>query len=283
MKNFGNKIKYPSFITCKELAQRWRYDNIALREKLKVTPHLKFVTQEGWHWDDSYIKGLERDCHNYNIELEVDKIDRSGYGVFVDKSYLDSPFLMSSNINKFTDIFVASNFTKEETEKLGLADIDKTLSNSIYDMPCTPDVVYTYLNSIGYDFDGQRICIVGRGNVGEPLSRDLIKHSDATVTVCNSRTRDIYDIFKESDLIITATDVVNMFNMKGIHVPIIDVGLGVGKDGKLHGNVIEDTIEDDVDFCATGINTIGLLTREELIERVLEFYKIMKFYEIHYE
>ena len=41
MKNFGNKIKYPSFVTCKDLAQRWRYDNIVLREKLNVTPHLK--------------------------------------------------------------------------------------------------------------------------------------------------------------------------------------------------------------------------------------------------
>lgn len=273
MKNFGNKIKYPDFKTCKELALRWRYDNISRREELEVTPHLKFVSQEGWHWDDSYIKGLERDCHDYNIELEVKKIPKLDYGVMLDKSYLESPFVMSSNIYRFTDIFVPTNFTGDEKERLYWADVDKSLSDSVYDMPCTPQGVWHYLNCIGYEFDGQRICIVGRGNVGEPLSRNLIKYSDATVTVCNSRTRDIYDIFKESDLIITATDVVNMFNMKGIHVPIIDVGLGVGKDGKLHGNVIEDTIENDVDFCATGINTIGLLTREELIERVLEFYE----------
>ena len=273
MKNFGNKIKYPSFVTCKDLAQRWRYDNIVLREKLKTTPHLKFVTQEGWHWDDSYIKGLEKDCRDYNIEFEIEKVGRLDYGVFINRSYLESPFLMSSNINKFTGIWMPPDFTKEEEERLAWTDIDRVLSDSVYDMPCTPQVVWTYLNIIGYDLDGKRVCIVGRGNVGEPLSRSLIKHSDATVTVCNSRTRDIYDIFKESDLIITATDVVNMFNMKGIHVPILDVGLGVGKDGKLHGNVIEDTIEDDVDFCATGINTFGLLTREELIERVLEFYE----------
>ena len=273
MKNFGNKIKYPSFITCKDLAQRWRYDNIVLREKLNVTPHLRFVTQEGWHWDDSYIKGLEKDCRDYNIEFEVEKVGRLDYGAFINRSYLESPFLMSSNINKFTGIWMPPDFKKEEEERLAWTDIDRVLSDSVYDMPCTPQVVWTYLNIIGYDLDGKRVCIVGRGNVGEPLSRNLIKHTDATVTVCNSRTRDIYDIFKESDLIITATDVVNMFNMKGVHVPILDVGLGVGKDGKLHGNVIEDTIEDDVDFCATGINTFGLLTREELIERVLEFYE----------
>ena len=53
---------------------------------------------------------------------------------------------MSSNINKFTGIWMPPDFKKEEEERLAWTDIDRVLSDSVYDMPCTPQVVWTYLN-----------------------------------------------------------------------------------------------------------------------------------------
>lgn len=259
MKNFANKFAYPNFITCAEFAQELREKNEQIRNSLKDNLKLTFFSGDK-NWDASYIKGLQKDCNYYNIDLTIEEGFHPGIIPVCSSPFLISSKIKNPQINHFIDTYADG-------------DLDNVLGLARDKMTCTATAAYNYLKANNFYFLGKRICIIGRGdNVGYSLAKYLIKYESATVTVCNSHTPFIYDIIDQSDLIITAIDKINYFDMTGVWSPIIDIGLGLGEDGKLHGNVIENTICDNIDFCATGVNTIGLLTREELINRVLNYY-----------
>ena len=82
----------------------------------------------------------------------------------------------------------------------------------------------------------------------------------------------LYEKLNNADLVILAIDKTNQFNWRGLSTPVLDVGVGMGSDGKLHGAVDENTIDNCIDFCATGTRTFGLITREILIGRVIDYY-----------
>ena len=258
MKNFGNYNKYPNFITCKEYVNQLKQENFKTLEKLETPPEILFITHD-LKWDGSYIKGLQKDCDEYGIKLNV--MEHEDDFIYLDNKIIYTPFIVGSST------WVLGS---EQDDNIGYYDIDMQRPElSYFYTNCTTFAVESYLEKIGYDYTGKKICVVGRGQAGLDLANNLIEDTDATVTVCNSKTKNIIDIFRNSDLIITAIDKVNQFDMTDIHVPVIDIGLGLGIDNKLHGNVIEDTISDDLDFCATGINTIGPITRQMLIRRAI--------------
>ena len=73
-------------------------------------------------------------------------------------------------------------------------------------IPCTPKGILAILDYYGIPTDGQRVCVIGRSNlVGKPVAGLLMQRGrDATVTVCNTHTKDLAGITLASDIIIVA-------------------------------------------------------------------------------
>ena len=75
-------------------------------------------------------------------------------------------------------------------------------------VPGTPAGVQQLLLRNGYDPDGKHVVICGRSNiVGKPLATLLTQRnsgSNATVTVCHTRTRDISEFTKTADIVVAA-------------------------------------------------------------------------------
>ena len=73
-------------------------------------------------------------------------------------------------------------------------------------IPCTPKGILAILDYYGIPTDGQRVCVIGRSNlVGKPVAGLLMQRGrDATVTVCNTHTKDLAGITLTSDIIIVA-------------------------------------------------------------------------------
>jgi len=70
--------------------------------------------------------------------------------------------------------------------------------------PCTPKGVMVLLKESGVDIRGKSAVVIGRSDiVGSPLSY-LLKHQDATVTVCHSKTKDLQKYVKDADIVIAA-------------------------------------------------------------------------------
>lgn len=103
-------------------------------------------------------------------------------------------------------------------------------------LPCTPKGCMMLLQqAIPHGIVGLNAIVIGSSNiVGKPMAAMLMQQK-ATVTICNSSTKNLTQFCKNADIIITATGVVNILkaNMLKQGVVIIDVGINrITKDGK---------------------------------------------------
>jgi methylenetetrahydrofolate dehydrogenase (NADP+)/methenyltetrahydrofolate cyclohydrolase len=75
-------------------------------------------------------------------------------------------------------------------------------------VPATPAGVQQMLLRSGYDPEGLRVVVCGRSEiVGKPLSILLMQRlegSNATVTVCHTRTRDLAETTRQADILVAA-------------------------------------------------------------------------------
>ena len=62
--------------------------------------------------------------------------------------------------------------------------------------PCTPSAVIRLLESTGVSIEGSTAVVLGRSDiVGNPVA-SMLRHKDATVTQCHSRTKNLEDIVR---------------------------------------------------------------------------------------
>lgn len=122
--------------------------------------------------------------------------------------------------------------------------------------PCTPYGIMKMLEHAGTALRGAHAVIVGASNiVGKPAAM-LLLQAGATVTICNSKTRDLGAVTRQADVLVVAVGRPRMITADMIKpgAVVIDVGINriaEGPDaGKLAG---------DVDF-ATAKNVAGAIT-----------------------
>ncbi len=94
---------------------------------------------------------------------------------------------------------------------------------------CTPQGVLKILDYYNIETDGKKVVIVGRSNlVGKPLANLLMqKGRDATVTVCNTHTKDLKTETLKAEILIVATGKPNTVtaDMVTPGTVVIDVGV----------------------------------------------------------
>lgn len=105
--------------------------------------------------------------------------------------------------------------------------------------PCTPYGVMKMLEAEGVPLRGAEAVIVGASNiVGKPMAM-LLLQAGATITICNSKTRDLAAQTRRADVLVVATGKPGMITGDMIKpgAVVIDVGINRGADGKLCGDV----------------------------------------------
>ena len=105
--------------------------------------------------------------------------------------------------------------------------------------PCTPYGVIKLLESTGVPARGARAVVVGASNiVGRPMALELLL-ADATVTVCNSKTRDLPGIVATADIVVAGVGKPGFVKGEWIKpgAVVLDVGINRLPDGKLVGDV----------------------------------------------
>jgi methylenetetrahydrofolate dehydrogenase (NADP+)/methenyltetrahydrofolate cyclohydrolase len=105
-------------------------------------------------------------------------------------------------------------------------------------VPCTPAGVMAMLDAEGVDPWGQHAVVVGQSNiVGKPLAHLLLQRG-ATVTICNSKTRDLGSHTSRADILAAAVGRPKLItrDMVKSGAVVIDVGINRLPDGKLSGD-----------------------------------------------
>ena len=138
--------------------------------------------------------------------------------------------------------------------------------------PCTPYGCMKILESIDYPIRGARAVIVGASNiVGKPMAM-LLLQAGATVTICNSKTRDLAHHTKDADILVVATGKPKMISgdMVKTGAVVIDVGINRLPDGKLCGDVDFDTAKYIAGWITPVPGGVGPMTITMLLMNTLE-------------
>lgn len=160
-------------------------------------------------------------------------------------------------------------------------DVDGLVSGSVV-APATAQGIYYFLERNQLTA-GKRIVIIGRSQlVGKPLTK-LLLETDATVTLCHSKTVNLVDICKSADVIVSAVGKAGFITREMVNhkkdVVIVDVGINRGEDGKLRGDVAKDVAGEHT-YVTPVPGGVGLLTTACLVENIIKLYnKHRNFYE----
>ena len=139
-------------------------------------------------------------------------------------------------------------------------------------IPCTPYGCMKILESIDYPIRGARAVVVGASNiVGKPMAL-LLLQAGATVTICNSKTRDLAHHTKDADILVVATGKPKMItgDMVKTGAVVIDVGINRLPDGKLCGDIDFDTAKYFAGWITPVPGGVGPMTITMLLMNTLE-------------
>lgn len=94
------------------------------------------------------------------------------------------------------------------------------------------------LDEYNIELAGKHVVVIGRSNlVGKPVAQMLLNRN-ATVTMCHSHTKNLSDITKTADIIVSAVGK-NIIGEKMLKSDCVVVDVGIFKDinGKICGDV----------------------------------------------
>jgi methylenetetrahydrofolate dehydrogenase (NADP+)/methenyltetrahydrofolate cyclohydrolase len=138
--------------------------------------------------------------------------------------------------------------------------------------PCTPYACMKMLESINYDIKGAHAVVVGASNiVGKPMAL-LLLQAGATVTICNSKTKDLSAHTKMADIVVMAVGKPNL--LKAEHIKegavILDVGINRLENGKLCGDADFDDLQNKASYITPVPGGVGPMTITMLLQNTLE-------------
>jgi methylenetetrahydrofolate dehydrogenase (NADP+)/methenyltetrahydrofolate cyclohydrolase len=139
-------------------------------------------------------------------------------------------------------------------------------------VPCTPLGVMTLIAHTGLDLRGARAVVVGASNlVGKPQLH-LLLAAGATVTLCNSKTRNLPEMTRGAELLVVATGRPKMITADMIRpgAVVIDVGINRLDDGSLCGDVDFEAARDVAGWITPVPRGVGPMTVAMLLQNTLD-------------
>ncbi|MBC2850556.1 bifunctional methylenetetrahydrofolate dehydrogenase/methenyltetrahydrofolate cyclohydrolase FolD [Cetobacterium sp. 8H] len=178
--------------------------------------------------------------------------------------HIDTPKVIEAiEIGKDVD-----GFKPENLGKVVLGDETALIS-------CTPAGILRLFEEYNIDLEGKDVVVIGRSNiVGKPMTALLINEG-ATVTVCNSKTKNISEKTKTADVIIVAVGKANFLtgDMIKKDAVIIDVGINRDQDNKICGDVDYESVKETVGFITPVPGGVGPMTIAMLLNNTLKAFK----------
>ena len=218
-----------------------------LVEGKKITPGLAVILVGSDAASATYVASKAKSCKNAGIYSVVHEMPDS----ITQEELLETIELMNKN-PKLDGILVQLPLPKhiDTTVVLEainpLKDVDgfhpynvgRMVSNLDSFLPATPFGVMRMFEEYGIELSGKNVVVIGSSDiVGKPMASLLI-NAKATVTVCNSRTKDLASHTKVADIVVIAVGVPHLLKADMIKdgAIVIDVGINRLDTGKLTGD-----------------------------------------------
>lgn len=138
-------------------------------------------------------------------------------------------------------------------------------------IPCTPKGVAELVRRTGVETEGKRCVVVGRSNlVGKPAALMMLR-TNATVTVCHSFTKNLGDITKEADILISAVGKANLITADMVKEGAVVIDVGQCRvDGVWRGDVDFEKAIHKAAFITPVPGGVGPMTITMLMDNTVE-------------
>jgi methylenetetrahydrofolate dehydrogenase (NADP+) / methenyltetrahydrofolate cyclohydrolase len=251
-----------------------------LVEEKHITPGLAVILVGSDAASATYVASKAKSCKNAGIYSVVHEMPDS----ITQEELLETIEMMNKN-PKLDGILVQLPLPKHIDTTIvleainPLKDVDgfhpynvgRMVSNLDSFLPATPFGVMRMFEEYGIELSGKNVVVIGSSDiVGKPMASLLI-NAKATVTVCNSRTKDLASHTKAADIVVIAVGVPYLLKADMIKegAIVIDVGINRLDTGKLVGDA---DFEDCKSKCShitpvpggVGPMTIGMLLKNTL-------------------
>ncbi|MDK2858487.1 MAG: methylenetetrahydrofolate dehydrogenase / methenyltetrahydrofolate cyclohydrolase [Verrucomicrobiota bacterium] len=149
-------------------------------------------------------------------------------------------------------------------------------------LPCTPHGVLQILRRSGIQTDGAHVVVIGRSNiVGRPLVNLLSQKSElgnATVTLCHTRTKNLAELTRQADILISAVGRPNTVTAEMVKdaAVVIDVGVNRVEDPtarrgyRLKGDVDFEAVAEKASAITPVPGGVGPMTITMLLANTVE-------------
>lgn len=229
----------------------------------------------------SYVKGKSKACEeigikNITIKLHEDtsevevlqkiqelNLDPTVHGILVQlplPDHIDEHKVMNfidprKDVDGFHPFNVGSLYTNKFTGVL----------------PCTPKGIIHLLREHDIEIVGKHAVVIGRSNiVGLPIAK-LLLDNNATVTVCHSKTKNLKEITRSADILVTAIGKPEFITCDMVNEGTVVIDVGVNRvNGKLVGDVHFDSIKDKASYITPVPGGVGPMTITCLMENTIE-------------
>ena len=208
---------------------------------------------------------------NTTEEQLLEEVERLNNNPKIDGILVQLPLPSHIDANKVIE-HISPN---KDVDGFHSENIGKLMQNKSHLRPCTPKGVMTILSSIDCTVMGMNCVVIGASNiVGRPMAMELL-NARGTVTICNSKTKDLAGVVSRADIVVVGVGIPEM--VKGDWVKdgaiVIDVGINRLEDGRLVGDVDFDAIKEKAGAITPVPGGVGPMTIATLLENTLIAYK----------
>lgn len=255
-----------------------------LREK-NIIPKLAVIMVGDNSASKVYVKNKSKACQECGVEFEeilldantsmetlLSIIDKLNERTDINGILLQSPIPHGLNIQ---EAFERISY-KKDVDGFNPVNVGKLMIGEDTFISCTPYGIIKMLEVYNIEIEGKHAVIIGRSNiVGKPLVQCLLR-KNATVTICHSKTRDISQITKTADILISAVGRVNMVTSEMVKegAVVIDVGMNRNDNGKLVGDVDFEKVKEKASYITPVPGGVGPMTIAMLMNNVVKATKI---------
>ena len=219
--------------------------------------------------------GIKSEIINYPTDITeetlLNKIDELNNNPDIDAILVQLP--LPEHISK--DKVINSISADKDVDGFTPYNFGKLFSGEIPTVyPCTPKGILLMLDEYNIELDGKHAVVVGRSSiVGRPLSQMLLNRN-ATVTVCHSHTKNLSQITKTADILISAVgkNIIKGEMLKSDCV-VIDVGIFKDEYGKTRGDVDFETSSKIAAYISPVPGGVGPMTIASLMLNTVELFQ----------
>lgn len=151
---------------------------------------------------------------------------------------------------------------EKDVDGFSEANLGLLMKNKARIVACTPLGVMKLLESAGIELTGKNAVVLGRSEtVGKPMAM-LLLNANATVTVCHSKTKNIKEICRQADVLVSAVGKASFVTADMVKegAVVIDVGMNRDENGKLCGDVDFEAVKDKVSHITPVPGGVGPMT-----------------------